>query len=222
MRSKIKILMVLAVIFTFAGGVTAHAFDLEARGRMNVYQDQALEERGGVEVRAGLKNVFVFGSYDQTVMRLYGQQAGDIDLWGFGFGLRYDLLEYLSVWGQLGYYLPGSTMADHPDQYHETLRYVFRGFKREWGPPAEYFPAQNYRYALSEAIGGALGLDFRYPLTEALTINLSAGYRFLKVEEDFYMGGDPGNGRYYSNLLEHSGSRNFSAGMVGLGFTYRW
>ena len=210
------LLYVLLAVFLFFWLPQAVGSDLnlDVTARINVFQNESLETGVGIEARLAYDPFYLWGSYDETQLRLYGQRAGEISLYGVGLGMKYELTSGLWVWGQGGYYGPASTMEDSPENFTETLGHVFRNHEDTWGAP---HLSDRYGYKIGGNLGGAVGLSFDHEVYKGLRVNLNAGYRFLKLRETFYQ-----SYAGYHNFFEFKGDRDFSGGMIGVGIVYRF
>lgn len=229
-----KKLAVLAVWFFIVMGVSnAFAFhldlDLSAMVKCNFYTDPSLEQGKGIEVKLGSKlnkkspvGIFLFGSYDQTMMRLYGQRAGDISLLGIGAGLKIELVKGLALAGKIGYFHPTSTMAKNAQDFGEVFHYRVMEYENllPLTPEQKKYSLDwytKYEYELKGNIGGGVELTFNKEIYKGLSFNIFAGYNFLKLPERFWMKSkDP------RSYIEFFGDRNFSSGTIGVGLTYRF
>jgi hypothetical protein len=211
---KITIIVILILVGLLIPG-QGQTLDLTVRGRWNFFSDNSLEQGKGIEGKVGHKWVFLWGSYDTTQMRLYGQRAGDIGLYGVGGGVRIKLVDGLFINGELGYFSPSSTMADDPGKFNETLGFVIGGYIDD----IDYSPSSKswystYDYQLKGNIGGSVGLDFVHKIYKKLFFNFNGDYRFLKLPETFKGIGSE------ESWIEFKGHRNFSGGIIGIGLKY--
>lgn len=212
-KSLIGLLILMVILWT----VNTWAVDLTVNGHWNYFTDDSLEQGKGFEARVGHKWAFLWGSYDTTQMRLYGQRAGDVELLGVGGGVRLKLYDGLFLNGKIGYFHPSSTMAKDPMLFAETMGFVINGYLDSIGYPEsskDWYAI--YKYEIQGNIGGSIGLDFSYPIYKKFLFNLNADYRFLKFPETF-------KGIHSkASWVEFKGDRNFSGGVIGIGVTYRF
>jgi hypothetical protein len=215
---KFSVILLILLIGVYCNTPLLWAVDLTVKGHWNYFMDDSLEQGKGFEARVGHKWAFLWGSYDTTQMRLYGQRAGDIELLGVGGGVRLKLYDGLFLNGQIGYFHPSSTMAKDPMNFAETLGFVIGGYIDSIGyPPSSKTYYVLYDYDLRGNIGGTVGLDFSYPIYKGkLLFNLNTDYRFLKLPETF-------KGIHSeASWIEFKGDRNFSGAVIGVGLIYKF
>jgi hypothetical protein len=160
-----------------------------------------------VKVSGSIDPVYLWASGERALLRLAGQEAVDITLIGAGVGMRHSW-DWLSLWAEAGYYIPStSTRETFIEAAVLDLNQVV-GITRWW----EY-----YDYSLKGAVGGSLGADLTYPLSDAWKVGLSTSYRYLRVTE--WITAHDGTSLPY---WEISRQRDMSAWMVGVGIRYEF
>ncbi len=108
-------------------------------------------------------------------------------------------------------------MAKNSQKFEEVMGFVIGGYLEDIGyPPESKHYYATYDYGLRGNWGGALGLDFSHTLYKNLSLNLAAGYRFLKLPETFKGINTP------ASWVEFKGDRNFSSAIIGVGVTYKF
>jgi len=217
------------------------AFKFSISGRENIFQNEELENGEGIEGRVYYKSFYVFGSYDTSAMRLGGQRAGDIEIFGLGLGIETPVVKRsrtsLSISGQVGYFHPESSLPDeiapsagYPDGYNEALRHECRRRYLDLDMEHDYwnrdvYPTHSgvtgFGYDISGNIGGAISVHFAHEIIKHLTIGIDVGYRYLQFPETFYASGYI-HGEYWHNYLEWKENRDFSGATVGVQLSYRF
>lgn len=209
-----KLLLILLICLIPCLGF-AEDWRFDFRIRENIYQDKDLEQGKGIEGRLAYKNLYLFGSYDEAYLRLYGQRAGDISVYGAGIGAKSDINKNLTVWGQTGYYEPKAELSGNENgKLQEGIYFKLRECRNGWG----YGDYPNvFKYDVSGNIGGAVGADFKQNIFENLQLTINVGYRFLNLKETYKQ-------RTWTGLdwIESKENRSFSGAMVGIGLTFGW
>jgi len=210
---KKLILILLVCLIPCLGFAEDWRFDL--RVHENIYQGKDFEQGKGIEGRLAYKNLYIFGSYDGSRLRLYGQRAGGFSVHGVGLGAKSDVNKNLTIWGQVGHYRPEADLSGNENgKFQEGMVYKLRELRNGWGYGA--YP-NIFKYEVSGNIGGAVGGDFKQDVFENLQLTINVGYRFLNLRETWKQ-------RTHNGLdwIESKENRSFSGAMVGVGLIFRW
>lgn len=231
-KKIVMFLSLLAVLFTIticaarAEEAKKKDFDLSIKGVYTVYQDRDLQKDGtGIKGELRWKYVYLWGGWERTEMRLTGQRAGELSLYGFGLGSKIELVKGLSIFGEVGYYIPNSDLANDPMKYSEGIYYKWVKLAADTGCPDPTATAQKYNsytYELNSGIGGSLGLEFRQEIYKELFLGLFGMYRFLNLREDWDARDLRPTNQYPNAWLQTKEKRSFSGGVFGIGLDYRF
>lgn len=191
--------------------------------------ESILQSGSGLQVSLHRKSLYLYLSKDVNQIRFVGQGGPDINLWSAGVGMQHKLGKHLTVSTDIGWYEPkyaemgkpqdymSSPFAEGLGRYLTSKVYDIGGqvFVDDW----EFYSLKHYG-----GIGGKLNLTFEYPITEMLSFNMNAGYRYLKLLEN--VRGEDYDGGY--GRLGEAGcwtiryERDFSAFMIGGAFVYEF
>lgn len=185
-------------------------FNVTVGLHQNVYFSDKLEAGPGISIKAG-KGLYLWGSYEKTLLRFGGQESVDITLGGLGAGAKKDF-EHVSLWIEGGWFQPMHVIT-RGEAYQEgayiEMNQIVAPFRESW---------LNYEYDLNGGIGGAVGLTLHYDLSTSWRVGLSTSYRYLRLGE-WIVGhnGTVGPEIYHWQIYQE---RDFSAFQVGLSVTY--
>lgn len=253
-----KIVVSVIVAYLILAGSSSHAIAEEKNGlwldaapRYNIYNSIELDSDYGFELRVGFDRIFIFGSYDRSMLRLQGQYSGDYGVYGAGVGMDLPVARgerwILSLSGQIGYYYPRSTLPDliesredlgMPDGYHEGLWYEICHRMDKlglWALPGGGWEGANpidpiangwitgVDYEISPAPGGAIALHFEHQLRWGFSAKIDVGYRYIKFPEIIRASGYLNGGEQWSRqYLLWEEERDFSGVIAGFSITYRF
>lgn len=177
---KVFLVVLLALMAT-----PCFASDWSVDGKAGVYLPIDKELQGGysAQVDVNWKAFYVFGQYLETQRRIAGQLAGKTNILGFGMGMKIPVGDYIRVWGQMGYYLPTTDLAIN-GKYDESKCLQWRKWGTEHSYNVDGYSAA-YNYKIQGNVGGALGIDLLYPISEHTTVGFSTGYQALKFHETY-------------------------------------
>lgn len=220
-----QILIYLAVLIAvvsltmFLPDAKAKDFDFTIKGVYSIYQDRDLLEDGkGVKGELQWKYIYLWGSWEQTELRLTGQRAGGIDLFGVGLGGKVTLLKPISLFVEAGYYIPNADLQKKTQIYSEGVYYKWYRTLNEIGLESYASQFTRYKYELKPNFGGSIGLELDQEIYKGLSVNLFGAYRFLNLKEDW--------DAYHSTIpgcyIQTKEKRSFSGGQFGAGFSYRF
>jgi len=229
----ILLLIVLMVIILFYSNVRAESdWKLSA----NIYKavaadpESIVQSGAGVQVSLHRKSLYLYLSKDVNQVRFAGQGGPDISLWSAGIGMQRTVGEYLTLSLDAGWYEPIFEDMGEPEPYYsspfaEGLCRYLNNFLMPTNQEQPYIPAWNY-YTLEyhAGMGGKLNLAFEYPVTEKISLDMAAGYRYLKLLEHItgqdYDGGYSRLGEDGCWTIRHE--RDFSAWMIGGALTFKF
>jgi len=195
-------------------------FDFSIKGAYSIYQDKDLAKDGkGIKGELRYKYAYLWGSWEQTELRLTGQRAGDIALYGVGLGGKVMVLKPFSIFLEVGYYIPSSELEDNAMTYREGVYYKWLKTLTDCGLPHYASQFTRYTYKLKPGFGGSIGLELNQQIYKMLYINLFGAYRFLNLNED-WDAYDPD--KQIHNRIQTKEKRDFSGGIFGVGVTYKF
>ncbi|KKN67731.1 hypothetical protein LCGC14_0458790 [marine sediment metagenome] len=176
--------LIKSIILILLFGTSVHGWEIEGRISQMLYNDPEIRAGNSIEIRAKHKGLFIFGEQDNLLM--YGNYF-DIDSIGLGFEqeIADGFLGYLKV----GYYMP---QYDKNNFSREGLGYAQN---RYWVPTHHTTWFDYYNVEFDSNIGGEMGFDFNRRIWKSLYLGISAGYRYLKINEficGWNDGGAPG------------------------------
>lgn len=208
---------VLVLLTMLLPNAQAKDFDLSVKGVYSVYQDRDLVKDGkGVKGELRWKYVYLWGSWESTELRLTGQRAGGIDLFGVGIGGKVRLFKPLSVFVEGGYYIPNADLQKDTQAGAEGVYYKWYRTLNEIGVPQYASQFTQYKYELKSNFGGSMGLELNQEIYKGVSVNLFGAYRFLNLKED-WDAYHPTIPNYYIQTKE---KRSFSGGQFGIGLNY--
>ena len=174
--------------FTFSIGL-AYGADLSLRKTFNNYWASDLSNTpNSLEARLSFDHLFFYAEANQGVVRWAGQNGGDIDTFGIGFGLKHDFhfndRFALTPWGKIGYCYTRMDLEDGPWTMDDLSKWECLWRKQEEIVGEEqpymwdkmYFDLDNY------GVGSSIGLDFSYQAWKNISIVLGAGISFLRTQ----------------------------------------
>ena len=101
-KRKIVLLAMVILVLLFANSV--YALDIDIVGKYNIYKDTGLETAPIIEMRIG-NPFYIWGSYEDTMVRLVGQEVADTKIYGGGIGIK-KKIDSISLYIQGGWYQP--------------------------------------------------------------------------------------------------------------------
>jgi hypothetical protein len=205
----------LILILLLASSSYGKDFRVELKGKIIVFKDSDLKTGKGIEGRIYWKNFYLWGSYDNTYLRLYGQRGGNIDLFGSGVGIKIEPLKNLSLWGGIGYFSPKAELSKITNIFDggEGVYYVMKEWEQEWGTSRPYDDPLSY--SIKGNFGGGIGIDFGKEILKGLFLGFNGGYQFLRLQE-YYTHGLKGD------QIEGKKDRDFSGCQLGLSLKYQF
>ena len=231
-----KMLLTIFLVFFLIVNVNA-ADDTEKDWSLktSLYRTIALDQEAIVQSGIGIQTslyykyfpFFLYLSKDENQVRFAGQSGPDVVFWSIGLGMKHKLDKHLTLSVDIGLYEPMFRKMGEPQTYPDSpfAEGLCRYLNKFLAPDNDYPAWDYYTLKYKTGIGGKVGLEFEYPITERFTFEMTAGYRYLKVQENV-------QGRHY---LDHPGEidwsknywtvrydRDFSAFMIGGAFTFKF
>ncbi len=182
MKRLITIYILILLIFLVS--VNSWALEIEGRTGQMLYNDPEIRAGNSIELRIKHKEFFVFGERDNLLK--YGRYF-NVDSVGIGF--EHKLSNGFKFYLMAGYYMP---QYDKNSFSREGLGYAQN---RYWVPTHHTTWFQYYNVEFDSNIGGEVGFDFNRRIWKSLYLGISAGYRYLKINEficGWNDGGSPG------------------------------
>ena len=149
--------------------------------------ERIIQSSAGAQISAKhTTGIYPFLSYEATRTRFGGQSsAGDIDLWGFGFGIERPIHKNVSLFCQVGWYQPagdsnGKVLKFPADPGAEGL-WIY--LNQNLVPPFNRIDFPLYSLEYSGNIGGVIGANFEMPISNNISFSLSTAYRYLQLRE---------------------------------------
>lgn len=213
-----SLIIVFGIIFFTVISANAGEINFRIKGIYSIYQDKDLREDGkGIKTEGQWEWFYLWGSWEKTEMRLTGQVAGDINLYGIGIGSKIKILKPLSIFLEVGYYIPDSDLEKNTQRFGEGVGYYWIRTLKEIDLNNEFFRGFNhYKYELKSNFGGSVGLEFEQIIYKGLSLNLFGAYRFLNLKEDWDAFNPAGL------CIQTKEKRSFSGGQFGIGLNYKF
>jgi len=174
---------------------------------------------------------YLWGSLDIMETRLLGLKGAEYTILGGGIGVEYDVLKYCTVFADVGYFEPTvgnlqmqPTGGDKGKYEHifktEGVVYYLNEMYNGALSPTQHGGAFKYAEVEAEGdFGGEVGFRLNYPIVDWASVNLTAAYRFMRVDEAI---------RGYINpnvkwgYWEHKTFRELSGPRLGVGVTIKF
>lgn len=211
MKKTIFILMIVSIIFLGIPPSMAGDFSLGIRGGIYAPMKDGLQQGKWLEARIKYKGLYLWGSHGTTERRIAGQRAGEIGLWGGGFGVEKEIIKGITAWGQAGYYYPRHKDMNGHAGDAEPLWLYWKNWGREHDLDVSTF--QHFEHKISGSPGGAIGINLRQEIVSGLSVGFDIGYQFLKLREQFWA-------RNIASYLETREHMNFSGPLLGISIQY--
>ncbi len=223
-----KHLLALMVSIIIISALTVDASEIDWKLSANFHKTVAsdvesiVQSGEGVQVSLHRNSLFLYLSKDINQVRFAGQGGPDVNLWSAGIGAQRKIVRHLTLSVDAGWYEPRFRKMGKPQDYYsspfaEGLCRYMNAYLADRGDQGYYPDWDYYTLTYQGAIGGKLSLAFEYPITDRLSFNATAGYRYLKLLENVtgqdYDGGYErlGEAGYWTTKYE----RDFSGFMVG-------
>lgn len=175
---------------------------------------EAIVQQGhGLQATLQRKAGYLYVSQDLLPVRFGGQRGVDISLWSAGLGFTHQISEYFTFSCDAGWYEPIFSEEGRQQIVHD--KYMAEGLMLYLNDFLALAPRQWDYYTLNYhgSIGGKLNVSFSYPMFDWLSLEMAAGYRYLKLTERI-RGKDFGNDVTYWTIKQ---DRDFSGWLIGGG-----
>jgi hypothetical protein len=221
-----RIILAALLVLLLPTALWASDVSLAVTGGIYFPTDTQFQEGRHIQINLKWKNIYTFGSYTMTERRIAGQGAGEFNIFGIGGGLHIPITKNLSMWGQVGYYMPKSNLTGSTqdgDWYtganNIEVHYLYWN---QWGTNHQY-NVQNYGIyeckLVAGNIGGALGLNLVQPISKKIDVGISLAYMFLRFKETFYARYAPCPTVSYIQTRQDV---KLDGGILGISITYRF
>ncbi len=216
--------LIMSIIIISALTVDASEIELSATLYKTVASDveSVVQSGEGVQISLHRNDLYLYLSKDINAVRFAGQRGPDVNLWSAGIGVQRQIVKYLTLSLDAGWYEPKFREMGEPQEYYsssfaEGLCRYLNAYLVDSGDQGYYPNWDYYTLTYQGAIGGKLSLAFEYPITDRFSLSMTAGYRYLKLLENV-------RGRDYDGGYERLGGaghwtikyeRDFSGFMIG-------
>ena len=209
LKHTIRLVLALIGLCALIFPVSSHALTASLQYQHVIYDDSELEPSGGLRLSLCGKRFSLGLSYESTLLVLGGQEAVDIDLWGLGLGARMARQPFTLQFG-LSYYFPD---IEYRGAFREAMWLHVNHIYPE-GAHDSYNSPDEYAYELHGGLGSHIKLSAEHELCERLWLNISLGYRYLRLTEHYVRDHRAYNA---SSWVEFINYRDFSGGIVFVG-----
>ncbi|MBA7603122.1 hypothetical protein ES703_10226 [subsurface metagenome] len=172
----------LALVCSFFATVLfSEGAEVSTTFTQSYFSDKDLEPARGIilEVKKESLPVFVSFSYEDLLLRLCGQETADISLIGVGIGFQYPY-EFLTFSLGASYYFPDvSNRKAFREGMMLKINHMYPEGKRIYSSP------DVYTYEVHGNIGAWFKVNVSYPVSEHVSFQFGAGYRYLNLEEHY-------------------------------------
>ncbi len=208
MKALISKLTVLFMIISVLIVTPTFGTKLNFTGVYSLYQNENLDSGRGLKLSADFNSpLYPWASYEETMLRFAGQEMSDMKVYGGGFGIKKD-----GWFAELGYYLPKYELRN---SYKEALWLEINRVVSPGLDPAGYH-GNGFTYEINDDFGLAVGKEFEYPLTDSLSLQFAAIYRWLRFKDVIICHFDS------TTYWEVYAYRDFSGVLVNLAFQWRF
>lgn len=202
----------------------------EWSGQAKVYKtipsdaDNIIQSSIGVQVAVKHKEsgLYPYLSYELIPFRFAGQRGGDINLWGFGFGIEREVAEGLSFFGQIGWYQPewdrnGELMELWGEDNHLAEGLYIHLNNRI---TTDYRIWDAYSLSYSGNIGGVVGANWILPISKNVDFKLMGAYHYLRLPEKIK--GQDDDYDTTGQRWEYNQDRDFGGWQAGVGIDWKF
>ena len=200
---KTLITLILLLVAT-----PALAINLNLGPIYSIYSNENIENGRGLKLSADWDfPIYPWISYEKTLLRFGGQEMTNIGIYGGGFGIKKK-----GWFVELGHYIPKPSLKP---SYKEALWLEINRVLSPSLDPAGYHD-NGFTYEINDDFGLAVGKEFEYPLTDSLSLQFAAIYRWLRFKDVIICHFDS------TTYWEVYAYRNFSGVLVNLAFQWRF
>ena len=211
-----------------------HASEVKLSPRLTHAESLDLEMIKGIELEVEHRDFIGWFAYDQTNLRLVGQETAFIQIAGAGLGYDWKLPYGFSLAGKIGYYYPVQT--PRPTAKEGILRAMNNEIKytENWGsgyinghlsgdPNDPHYIYDTCKYEIKGNFGASVQGNWGLRLWRGLKAGMFVGFRFLQFEERLYanianLGAEHGPHPWH----EFYSHRNFGGGFFGVKLVWEW
>ena len=209
-----KILFCIMLIFAFSLCASAYAFEIIPGISKNVYSNNRMEDTTELMLQLKQGNFYMFGSYEESYLRLMGQNVGDWRMLGVGVGYVHKLTPLLSMYLFPGIYFPNTVIVfdrghlggNYNEGIHRHLSYMYG--EHLW----KYYDVTT----TTSAVGINVGLKWEKEIGNFL-MGFSFGYRYLRIPINIRSGNTIECNSWHDLEIE-----DLSCASIGLTFGYRF
>lgn len=161
-------------------------------------------------------SAYLWGSFNKWELRIGGQNAGDDgDIYGAGFGMAAEITKHISLWAEVGYFKLSNSFEKNANNECSVIEWS-RHFAVDQAYAEKLMAQYGYyfEYKLSDAPGGAAGLNIHGTIYKGLSCGLRVGYRFLEGGE-YWKASNP-----QGEHIEMETRRNFSGPIFAFELAY--
>ena len=228
-----KKLIIIFIFLMFAPLCVAHSVEVTLSGKYLLPNSENIQPLKGVELEVEHGSFLLWLSYDQTMMRLVGQELADFEIFGFGLGYKRNLFKGFSVAIKAGYYHP---QKSYRVSYQEAIIRDMNNRNENtegWAIGSDGHLGQNNdephyilntcQYEINGNFGATLQADWNVSIRKNIALDLFGGYRMLKFGDRVSaniagLGPEHGLNPYH----EFYTNRDWSGAFFGLRLTFRW
>jgi len=182
-----KKLIILAIILiatqVYGGSIELSPYALFPTGE-NVSQGYGAE----LKVLPFSNGIYSYGSYDLNPVQYKGHDIGIVNLASLGVGYTKKWTKGnhgFKLFGDVGYYNPHNSDLERTET---TSSQKLIGFKKQGCKKVPVYCTQTSirttKIDYSAGFGGKLGLGYAYQINKAVSVDLSAGYRYLELDRE--------------------------------------
>ena len=208
MKALISKLTVLFMIISVLIVTPTFGMKLNFTGLYSLYQNENIENGRGFKLSADWAfPIYPWTLYEKTLLRFGGQEMTNIGIYGGGFGIKKK-----GWFVELGRYIPKPSLRP---SYKEALWLEINRVVSPGLDPAGYH-GNGFTYEINDDFGFSVGKEFEYPLTDSLSLQFLATYRWLRFKDVIIC---HFNSTTYWEVYDY---RDFSGILVNLGFEWRF
>ena len=162
---------------------------------------------------------YIWGSYDYLEARLVGLKGPQYDILGAGVGLQYELARHVTIFGDVGYFMPNTrnlqnqSRADAPFEAEGVVHYL----NNQYTGLLHSTDFETVDVEAAGDFGGEVGFRLEYPVLAWMDLNITGAYRLMRIDEAIR-----GYRRNGTSYWEHKTFRDLSGARVGIGLQIRF
>lgn len=169
----IYLLFVIALIFVFR---SAWGAEIEVQAGKSTYEMEAI--KSGNSIKAMVLHNGLYAALENETFMLYGQ---DMAMNSLSVGYRHQFKALpLYIYGQGGYYRPDYDPAKFGREA------IYMAICKEYNYPSfSMYWSDHYELHIRPGFGAEIGAGLNLPLWKRISLNLSTGYRYLRLWADY-------------------------------------